>query len=228
MHSAMFTTLAATGFIVALLHTSLPTHWLPFVMVGRAQGWTRGKTLAVAALAGGGHVAVTTLLGVGIAWFGFVMSERLDAVFHGVIAVILIGFGLYYWWRQITGRGCAHHHHHADEDESHGEAAHDGAAHEPPKTRDAAAIWSLFLLLTLSPCEGFLPVYLTAVPYGWRGVAWLALVLAAATLTGMLLLTSLTLWGLERFDPHILERYEAGLVGSLLSLLGALVFVIPS
>jgi NADH:ubiquinone oxidoreductase subunit 3 (subunit A) len=59
-------------------------------------------------------------------------------------------------------------------------------------------------------------------------VAWLALVLAAATLTGMLLLTSLTLWGMERFDPHVLERYEAGVVGSLLSLLGALIFVIPS
>ena len=34
------------GFVAAFLHAVLPTHWLPFVLVGRAQGWTLAKTLA--------------------------------------------------------------------------------------------------------------------------------------------------------------------------------------
>jgi ABC-type nickel/cobalt efflux system permease component RcnA len=223
MNSPLFSTLAATGFTVALLHTILPTHWLPFVMVGRAQGWTRGKILAVATLAGAGHVAVTTLLGVAIAWFGFEMSERFEAWSHGVMAVILVGSGAFFWWRHLTGRGHGHHHHGAGDS-----ADHDHAAPPPKRTTDAAAIWGLFFILTVSPCEGFLPVYLTAVPYGWRGVAWLAVVLSAATLIGMLTLTSLALWGWDRFEPRGLERYESALIGSLLGLLGVTILLLPS
>ena len=63
MNSAMLTTIAATGFTVAFFHAAIPTHWLPFVLVSRARGWSRGKTLAVATLAGLGHVAITSLLG---------------------------------------------------------------------------------------------------------------------------------------------------------------------
>ena len=32
---------------VALLHALMPTHWLPFSIVGQAQKWTLSKTLVV-------------------------------------------------------------------------------------------------------------------------------------------------------------------------------------
>ena len=44
MNSAVLTTIAATGFTVAFFHAAIPTHWLPFVLVSRARGWSRGKT----------------------------------------------------------------------------------------------------------------------------------------------------------------------------------------
>ena len=52
MNSAVLTTIAATGFTVAFFHAAIPTHWLPFVLVSRARGWSRGKTLAVSTFAG--------------------------------------------------------------------------------------------------------------------------------------------------------------------------------
>ena len=39
------------GFVAAFLHAALPTHWLPFVAVGRAQGWKTPTVLGVTAVA---------------------------------------------------------------------------------------------------------------------------------------------------------------------------------
>ena len=35
---------------VSLLHSFIPTHWLPFSIVGRAQKWTLSRTLFVSKL----------------------------------------------------------------------------------------------------------------------------------------------------------------------------------
>jgi len=46
---ALLTTAMATG----LLHTLIPDHWLPFVLIGRAKNWSVRTTLAVSGLAAG-------------------------------------------------------------------------------------------------------------------------------------------------------------------------------
>ena len=51
------------GFVAAFLHAVLPTHWLPFVLVGRAQGWGMGRTLGAAAAAGIAHIVSTAVVG---------------------------------------------------------------------------------------------------------------------------------------------------------------------
>lgn len=206
MNEAFLLTLTATGFGVAFLHAAIPTHWLPFVMIGRARGWSRRQIMAAVALAGGGHVVATTGLGVGLAWFGFELSERFDHAFHWAAGTILIGLGAWLAFRPPHGHGCDH---------CEGQSEKQLAA----KT-DRAALWALFLTLTLSPCELFLPVYLTAAPYGWSGVAWLSGVLAVATLGGMLALTWLTLGAVQRLRWTWLERLDRRIVGGLLCVLG--------
>src|ERR1043165_5563282 len=81
----------------------------PFVLVSRARGRGRTKTLAVSALAGLGHVALTSLLGLGIAWFGFQLGEKLGRIFPWVAGGMLGAIGLFYFWRQLRG-GVMHHH----------------------------------------------------------------------------------------------------------------------
>lgn len=236
MNSAVLTTVAATGFTVAFFHAAIPTHWLPFVLVSRARGWSRAKTLAVAALAGLGHVALTGLLGLGIAWFGFQLDEKLGQLFPWIAGGILLAIGLYYFWRQGRG-GVVHHHvlgahHHPSEhcghehEHSHWDEELKDSQLVEAKAGDWAAISGLFVMLTLSPCEGFLPVYLSGVQFGWRGFVVLSLILAVATLGGMMIFTWLTLVGLERFEVKNFERYEAGLLGALFTLLGGLLIVL--
>ena len=62
MDPATFITLAASGLVVAFIHAAIPTHWLPFVVVARAQGWSRGRALLMVTLCSGGHVLMTTAL----------------------------------------------------------------------------------------------------------------------------------------------------------------------
>jgi ABC-type nickel/cobalt efflux system permease component RcnA len=234
MNSTVLTTVAATGFTVAFFHAALPTHWLPFVLVARAREWSRTKTLAVVVLAGMGHVALTSLLGLAIAWFGFQLDEKLDGVFTWIAGGVLVVMGFYYMWRQLTGRGVCHHavpggHHHATEECGH-ESEQSHLEHEvkdselvSARRSDWAAIGGLFLMLTLSPCEGFLPVYLSGVKFGWYGFYVLSLILAVATLGGMALFTWLAMVGMRRFKMGPYERWEAGLLGGVFCALGLLV-----
>jgi hypothetical protein len=83
----------------------------------------------------------------------------------------------------------------------------------------------LLAVLTFSPCEGFLPVYLSGISYGWAGFLLLSGVLATATLAGMVTFTWLSVAGLERLKLAALEKYENAILGGLLVLLGITVMI---
>jgi ABC-type nickel/cobalt efflux system permease component RcnA len=253
MDDALLGSIAATGLTVAFLHAALPTHWLPFVLAGRRQGWRRNKTLAIAALAGSGHVLFTIVLGAAIAWFGIAMDLWIGNVFPYIAGGILIAFGVYYL---VSGADDHHHfghaHHHAAHDHAVHDHAHDsGHDHDghdhthgrhvhataqrngnaqldgaPPPLSDKTVIVGLLAALTFSPCEGFLPVFVAGAKFGWSGFLVLCVTLAVATLTGMMLLTWLTLLGYQhaRFDRF--EQHEGKILGGLLMALGLAVLIV--
>ena len=90
---------------------------------------------------------------------------------------------------------------------------------------DLAAISSLLALLTFSPCEAFIPVYVSGVRYGWEGFALLTIILSVATVAGMLAFTFLALAGITQIKLRALEKYESGVIGALLSLVGLLIIL---
>jgi len=55
--------LLASTLTVAILHALAPDHWLPFVMLGRAQHWSPWKLTGITSLAGFGHVSSSLLIG---------------------------------------------------------------------------------------------------------------------------------------------------------------------
>src|SRR4051812_15671609 len=228
MSHTILATLAATGFGVAFFHAAIPTHWLPFVLTARVQHWNRGKTILVTVLAGTGHVLATAVLGLCITWFGTTVSDSIGDWFPRVAGGALLLFGLYYVMRQLRGHGHVHFpypHEHLHETENSGhehehehEHGHEHAARG--RTSDRAAIVSLLAFLTFSPCEGFLPFYVSGIRYGWTGFAILTVILSVATVLGMVLFTSLTLIGLGRIKLAVLEKYESLVMGLLLCMVG--------
>ena len=201
MNSTFFVSIAATGFVVAFLHAALPTHWLPFVLVGRAQKWSTGRTLGVTLLAGLGHVALTILLGLVLVLAGLALQPSLGSVFHWIVGGLMVAVGVFYVVRSRR-------------------------AHALPEAgrktygSDRAAIAALVTLLTLSPCEAFLPYYLAGMEHGWQAFLLLSLVLMVATAAGMLIFTSLSLAGFKRLGLQWVERYEQTILGAALILVG--------
>lgn len=250
MNELVFITIVITGFTVAFLHAAIPTHWLPFVVAARAQRWKKPKTLAITGVAGAGHVLFTTALGVLVVWGGMAINSRIGKAFPLIAGGALIALGFFYLVRQIRGGGHSHlvggHSHHQHEHHSHDHHAHphqhdahphgnEGADQDDDiatieerwshRRSDWVVIAGLFALLTFSPCEAFLPVFLIGAKYGWIGFALLSAILAIGTVAGMVVFTWLTLAGVEKLKFKALERFESGILGAVLCLLGTLIVV---
>lgn len=375
MPETLLLPIAGTGFVIAFLHAAIPTHWLPFVLTGRAQQWSRARTLFVTAIAGAGHVVLTAGIGAVVIWGGGELSEHAHEWFHAAAGAALVLIGLFYLARQWTGRGHVHlfggHHHHAGPASSHGHAGHkhghgeiapqhdsaratageggtpagphggqtvdtghgliearlsandangrvqlfffarpgtpvpppatddmrleilrpDGTQHSfafvpagdhlastesvptpheftamldlrhgdhvhrhelvfcehehpvidqgvhAPATEDEAptpvarrsdwaAFLALFAMLTFSPCEGFISVYIAGIDYGWPGFGVLTLALLIGSVSCMVLFTWLSILGLQRISLGPVRRYESGVLGALLCLLGVLLIFV--
>ena len=216
MTSTLLVPILATGFAVAFLHTVIPTHWLPFALVGRAQGWSRGKTLAVAAFAALGHVFTTLVLGALLTGMGLWIEHRFGRLTLWIGALLIL-VGLYHLIRYVRLR-------------RGGVAAEEARAqHKVRKVygSDVAAIVALFSIVALSPGETFLSVYLAAIRFGWGGFALLSVVLAVGTIIGMVLFTAISFWGASKLPLRALERHEAGVLAAVLFVMGIAVMVIP-
>lgn len=235
MQNPVLTTIAITGFGIAFFHAAIPTHWLPFVLTARAQKWPKTKALAITAVAGTGHVLVTAALGFLIAWLGIALSDRIGQWFPRLAGMALIAFGVFYLYRQLSGRehthlhlapGHRHAHKHPHEQEQGDEHTHEGTVEPTTRTRsDGAAILSLLTLLTFSPCEAFIPIYVGGVRYGWSGFALLTAILSGATVAGMIVFTWLALTGIEQIKLRAFEKYESVVIGGLLCLVGLLIIL---
>lgn len=208
-----------TGLMIAVLHAAIPTHWLPFVIASRAQKWSWRKTQSILLIAGLGHVIMTTVLGALIFVLGLKFFERYQNYFL-IIASLSIGlFGVFQIIQHYRGHRHSHcdhthQHHHFDEMQK--------------TTQDGWAILSLLSLLTFSPCESFLPVYLSAVNLGWFGFLALSLVLAVGTLFSMLILTWVSMLGLSKFEMNWIEDNEKLVTGIGLLTLSVLVFLLET
>jgi len=220
-----------TGLIVAFLYAAIPTHWLPFVVAARGQGWSRMRTLGVVGLAGAGHVLFTTLLRALLVFAGMQVEGWVGSLFARIAGGALILIGTFYLWSQWRGGEHGHAHLLGGHDHNHHERGGVALGQvnrsdlDEAKRSDRAVILGLIALLTFSPCEGFLPVYGAGIVFGWWGFMLLSGALALATIAAMMLFTWLTLLGVERLNLGRVERWEAAAYGVLFIGLGLLVLV---
>lgn len=208
---AMIPSLLAGGFAAAFLHAALPTHWLPFVLVGRAQQWKGGRILAAAAVAGLAHVAVTALVGGLAVLAGLALNRWIGGVLEWISAALLLGFGLFYLARAFRRRT----------------ALAGGPDFEAPEPRvsDSAAFLGLAALLAASPGEVLLPIYLSSAQAGLSGLLALTAVFAVGTVAGMAVFIGLACAGAALLRLERLARYESLLLGVALIALGLLMIL---
>ncbi|MGZ3690397.1 MAG: urease accessory protein UreH domain-containing protein [Pseudobdellovibrio sp.] len=206
-----------TGLFISAMHSMIPTHWLPFVLASRTQKWPWSKTLSILLIAGFGHIIMTTLLGAAIFSVGIGVQRAIHTYFIYLACFSIASFGAYQIFQYRRGHKHSHcenthEHHHSEELKI--------------KSRDGWAILSLLSLLTFSPCEAFLPVYLSAVGYGWIGFVYLSIVLAVGTLATMVLFTWLSARTIAKFEMDWLEDHELLITGTGLIILSVILFFI--
>ncbi len=221
---------------VGVLHTLVPDHWTPIVVVGRQRGWSPAEAARAAALAGFGHVTSTLAFGLIVWAVGATIAARFSHAVNLAAGAALIGFGAwvaYSAWNEARGardhdhRGHAHLHRHGDGTEHvHWHEHH--ALHVTPSgvavlhehAHSVAGRTALVLILGSSPMFEGLPAFLAASTHGAALVVVLALVFAAATI-GTYVVTSVTaLAGLRRLSLGPLERYGEVLSGLIVVLIG--------
>lgn len=206
MSAALFLTTIVSGFAIAFVHTLIPVHWLPYALAGRARGWSLRRTLLVNAAGGVGHVLITAVLGALAVLLGISLNYLLDGVFPWLVVALLLGLGGHFLYRQFAPGG---------------QCGHMLEVQAPGEVRsDRAATVALVTMLLVSPCEAFIPVYMIDGGAGWGHFALLTVVLALATISCMLVLTTLAWRGLASRAAKGVRRWQSGAVGAILVVLG--------
>ena len=217
------------AFSIAALHALIPSHWLAFALVGRAQKWTTRRALTITALAGTGHVLLTIALGLLLALLGKgVLRAIPPAAEHAATASLLIALGMYFAWSGLRREGCHHHGHKHDVEEMAGPdegSAHTARSGIAGRLGEGRTVMSALVLgMTLSPCLDLLTIYVAGAGVPWTVLAAISAIMAVTTIGLMTLLVWLTLRGLEHVRLTWLERNEGAVVGGALILLGILLF----
>ncbi|MFN3879614.1 MAG: hypothetical protein ACK4MH_14665 [Brevundimonas sp.] len=197
------------GFVAAFLHAALPTHWLPFTLVGRAQGWRPSRILMAVTAAGLAHIATTAVVGGLIVAAGLALDQWIEGVLPHLAAVLLFLFGAFYLARATLRRPVV--------------AGGPVLETSEPAVSDKAAFLGLIAMMAVSPGEVLLPIYLSSASAGVGALAMLTVVFAVGTIAGMATFTALASAGASILRLERWARYEGAVLGVALIALGLVV-----
>ncbi len=174
------------GSVITVLHALGPDHWLPHILVSKAQGWTIARTLRVTLLASLGHIGLTIVLGMAIVFLVVEMELGSQALTNTIMAMVLLALGLLFIFRGFRPK-----------------------PHRERAMSDGAATLVLFLVASFPPCYAILPLFLAASSYGWGLGLSLALVFSLLTVGVMLTLVAIGRKGYTALNRRgLLRRLE--------------------
>jgi len=228
--------LASTAATLGLVHTLIgPDHYLPFIVISRARGWSLPKTLLISFFSGLGHVLSSVILGfVGLA-LGIALArlQGVETVRGSLAAWLLITFGFAYFvwglWRALKRRPHSHAHIHSEgEEHEHGHIHQSDHYHlHGRKAKASLTPWILFTIFVFGPCEPLIPLVMyPAAKHDTLGVALVAAAFGLTTIATMLVLIALGSWGLTFLPLGKLERYVHALAGAMIFISGLSVLLL--
>jgi putative Mn2+ efflux pump MntP len=199
----------AGAFLVSAAHAILPDHWLPMILISRAEKWTQAETLWITALVTIPHMVSTIVLGVLVGLVGFRLSSTYEALMEVVAPAMFVLIGLIYVYRNFKAEG---HHHHGADISSLGDRS--------KKT----VITFMATALFFSPCVPMGSYFFIVGAEGVASLALVSIIYIVVTLGILLIMVALGRRGVERIQWHFLEHNENLITGIILIALGLFVF----
>lgn len=240
MPDAALQTLLTLAVFIAVTHTLAgPDHYIPFIAMARAGGWTLRRTVVVTVLCGLGHVLSSVVIGWAAIALGWAITtpQAIEAHRGAIAGWLLTGVGVAYmlWGVRQAVRNRPHTHLHAHADgtihahahDHHGQHAHVHAAPNggaAPAAKPSLTPWVLFTVFVFGPCEPLIPILMyPAAQRSLWGVGLVAAAFGVATIGTMLAVVLAGYWGLGRLHFRVMERYSHLMAGAALAACGAAV-----
>jgi sulfite exporter TauE/SafE len=217
--------LSVTAISLGFLHTVLgPDHYLPFIVLSQAKGWSVRKTMIITFLCGAGHVLSSVILGlIGI---GVGMSvNKLVSVesFRGNIAGwLFIAFGLVYMVISIRNliKKHLHSHSHFHYGANKHEHEHDHSeehTHVHETETKSTTPWILFIIFFFGPCEPLIPILMyPASENNISGAILVSVLFSVVTIATMMSIVLAFKLGLSKINLKPIEKYNHLIAGSLI------------
>ena len=221
--------LAITSFIIAFTHTILgPDHYLPFIVLSKARGWTLKKTTWITFLCGLGHILSSIVLGfIGLALGIAVFQLEVIEAFRGDIAawlLIIFGFTYFIWGLRNMLKNKRHKHFHFHGDgtfHTHDHAHYREHAHVHAMNSKQITSWVLSLIFVFGPCEPLIPLLMyPAAENNLFAVIVVTLIFGVTTIATMLAIVITSYYGLSNLSFFKLEKYVHVIAGSTIFLCG--------
>jgi len=188
-------TLISGSLFLSLLHAIIPNHWLPILAIGEKENWSLQEVLRVTVISGLSHVASTLLIGWGLAFFGWELSQKYKSLAPYIAPIVLIIIGVVFIYR--------HHRH-----------KHFHVADQRHQNSKYKMITSLSLAMFLSPCLEVEAYFLAAGVENFWWTVLLSAIYFFVTLLGMVLWVSFAYRGLSKLNWHALE-HKAGIIAGV-------------
>ncbi len=225
--------LLGTTVATALFHTLIPDHWLPFVLMGRARGWSLRTTAALSTLSAAIHTLLSVALGLAAVFVGHETALAVGQSLESMGGVLLVLFGLGYaaWsWRKggHFHPGGARMHGHADARACSGEEGPANPSHLHYHADDALIRGRtdrgglyLAVIVGANPCVLILPLLLAALDRGPEAIVAVSLSYSVTTTALMVALSVVGVAGTRMLRVPGIARYMEAASGMLIALLGA-------
>lgn len=224
--------LLSTALFIGTVHTLIGVdHYLPFVVLSKANNWSIKKTSGIVFICGIGHVLSSVILG----FVGLAISSSLSTLvgiedIRGTLATyFIIAFGLGYTVyalfnlyknrshkHLVNGHEIVHDHHDAQSVEDH-----------ISNKKKSNIVWGLFILFVLGPCEPLIPILMyPASTLNVFALVSVTAVFAVSTISMMMVLTLLGLKGLNFVKLKSIEKYGETLAGLAITVCGVLMITL--
>ncbi len=216
-----------TAGTLGFLHTILgPDHYIPFIMMSKAQNWSKRKTALITFLCAVGHVVSSVIIGILLAWVGMAATDWAGSEFafwHGIRGnlsawlLIGVGFAFMVWGIKNALRGKTHSHVHIHDDSVKHSHEHDHKSehmHVHKSSVSTITPWILFTIFIFGPCESLIPLMLSAWSIsGYTGITLVSLIFGVTTVITIMATVSVLMMGINKIPLGNLNRWSTALAG---------------